>query len=377
MRISNFFFVCLFGGCVAILWIVAALANFRFGVSQGTSDPIHLIFGITTTSAQLNGFASIAVDALKALLTIAVAIAGRNRAHLLAVLSTILFVGCVAWSMQAAFGYVLTERANAKDIRGQAAEQWTALRKDLDEAEKRRGMIPVHRPNSVVRHEMEKLKLSRRWIWNDECRNPRVTNKYDRKFCQEYVGLEAELSSVIAADELDKKIDGLRDEMDSRKMISDADPVAAYFGIDIGVIRAILFACLVETISGLGPWILWSVIDILSRRDDELSVTPEIVIPSKPKLALIAEDKLPKRKSSSADGIQRWIDKFICQDDGSFVTGKDARIHFCHWSGEDISPISFGRKMSKAGFKPKHGPGGAVYEGYRLVSGPSLVVSSD
>ena len=52
---------------VAVIWWVSAIANYSFGTTQGTSEIINLWL-FTTTSAQANGLASLAVDGLQAIM---------------------------------------------------------------------------------------------------------------------------------------------------------------------------------------------------------------------------------------------------------------------------------------------------------------------
>ncbi len=258
MQFRGTLFISMFALCVSVLWVVAAVANYRFGILQGTPEPISIIFGISTTSSQINGIASIAVDGFKALLTVVITVSYRYRAYVLLLISTIIFVGCVAWSAQSAFGYILTERSGSLDSRAQAADQWSALKKDLDEAEKRRGMIPVHRPANIIISEIEVLKISRLWQLTGQCHSASATSRREEIFCQEYKSLSVEHASAIAASELDSRIESLRHLLDSKRRISSTDPVAAALGIDMGSIRGSLFALLVEMISGFGLWILWT-----------------------------------------------------------------------------------------------------------------------
>lgn len=248
---------------IVVIWAVSAIANYEHGLTQGTTE---LIAGLpfAVTSAMMNGYASLAVDGLKAILPAAAVVAWVLRYRAAAAGVVIMFLLCLAWSAQNSVGYVMSNSARAVDGRGQTADQWAALQRSLDEAQKSRGMVPEARPSAVVNADVAAAKSSAKFTSSAGCSDPARGKAVN--FCNSYRGLMSELASAESADRLDAQLVTLRNQLDTRKRISDADPLASaaagLLGFDRGSVvagRSISFSLLVEVISAVGLALIWGI----------------------------------------------------------------------------------------------------------------------
>lgn len=255
---------------VGVIWLAAAIANFKFGLSQGTSAPETFLLW-TVTSSQVNAYASLAIDILKTAMVIAASLAFAARAWVLAATSSMIFILCFAWSSQNAIGYVLSERAAAIDGRGQTADQWVALKAEYDEATKRRRMVPDARPEAVVRADLESVRLDAAWSRTKLCTD--ATKPESISFCDKVKGLQAELAASASASLYDAKLDRLRGELDSRKRITSAEPLMAAAAILLGTGertvetgRSVAYASLVELVAAFGLASIWGAFMLAWRK---------------------------------------------------------------------------------------------------------------
>lgn len=248
---------------IVVIWAVSAIANYEHGLTQGTTE---LIAGLpfAVTSAMMNGYASLAVDGLKAILPAAAVVAWVLRYRAAAAGVVVMFLLCLAWSAQNSVGYVMSNSARAVDGRGQTADQWAALQRSLDEAQKSRGMVPEARPSAVVNADVAAAKAQRKFAESANCSDPARGKAVN--FCNSYRGLMSELASAESADRLDAQLVTLRNQLDTRKRISDADPLASaaagLLGFDRGSVvagRSISFSLLVEVISAVGLALIWGI----------------------------------------------------------------------------------------------------------------------
>ena len=107
---------------VAMIWLVSALANYQFGLTQGTTEAVPILWFSVTTS-MMNGYASLAVDVLKVTLPATAVVAWVMQKRTVAVGIAAMFALCLAWSAQNSIGYVLSNHSRAVDGRGQTADQ--------------------------------------------------------------------------------------------------------------------------------------------------------------------------------------------------------------------------------------------------------------
>jgi len=262
---------------VGVIWLVAAVANFKFGLSQGSAETFDFIF-LTLTSSQLNAYAALAVDVLKIVMAIAAGVALSSRKWVPAALCGALFGLCLIWSSQAAVGYVLSERDAAVDGREQTADQWGAMKAEYDEAVKARSMVPVARPESIVRADMAASEAD--WLFQRTKACTDATAPESRAFCEKHRGIQSELAAAIARSGYDKRIEKLRGELDSRKRVTHADSLVAATASVMGTAksnvvmgRSLAWAGLIEAISAFGLAAIWGTFAAV-RRDEKLAAMP-------------------------------------------------------------------------------------------------------
>lgn len=263
---------------VAMIWLVSALANYQFGLTQGTTEAVPILFWTVTTSA-MNGYASLAVDVLKVTLPATAVVAWVMQKRAVAVGIAAMFTLCLAWSAQNSIGYVLSNHSRAVDGRGQTADQWAALQKTIDEAQRSRGLVPEHRPAAVANAEIAAIKASDKFAESAGCTKAAAAKAIN--FCDRYRGLTAELAAAESADKLDVQLASLRRQLDNRKRISDSDPAA---GIVAGVLgmqrdsvvagRSVSFSLLVEVISAAGLAMIWGIF-FAAMRDSRAAQVPQ------------------------------------------------------------------------------------------------------
>jgi hypothetical protein len=280
---------------VGVIWLAAAIANFKFGLSQGTNAPETFLLW-TVTSSQVNAYASLAIDILKTAMVIAASLAFAARAWVLATTSSMIFVLCFAWSSQNAIGYVLSERAAAIDGRGQTADQWGALKAEYDEAMKRRRMVPDARPETVVRADIARLEADPAFTRTKACSD--ATKPDSITFCERWRGVQAEIAASASASLYDAKLDRLRGELDSRKRVTSAEPLmavaASVFGagertVETG--RSVAYASLVELVAAFGLASIWGAFMLAWRKRYPIHTTA---------FAQPEPDKLPERHEPPA-----------------------------------------------------------------------------
>src|SRR3972149_2471393 len=257
---------------IITVWAVSAVANYEYGLTQGTSDPVHILW-FTVTTAQMNGYASLSIDVLKAALPATAVVAWVLGKRMAAIGVAVMFLLCLGWSAQNSVGYVLSNHSRAVDGRGQTADQWKALGQSLDEAERSRAMVPEHRPSAVVGAEIAATKADSKFSASSGCSDPSVGKAV--RFCQGYRALTAEMAAAGGANQLDARLKDLRGQLDQRKRISDADPLGTlaagllgYHRASVVAGRSVSFSLLVEFISAGGLALIWGTY-FAARRDQK------------------------------------------------------------------------------------------------------------
>ncbi len=268
---------------IITVWAVSAVANYEYGLTQGTADPVHILW-FTVTTAQMNGYASLSIDVLKAALPATAVVAWVLGRRMAAAGVAAMFLLCLGWSAQNSVGYVLSNHSRAVDGRGQTADQWKALRQSLEEAERSRGMVPEHRPSAVVGAEIAAAKADSKFALSSSCADPNVGKAV--RFCQGYRALTAEIAAAESANQLDARLKDLRGQLDHRKRISDADPLGTmaatllgYHRESVVAGRSVSFSLLVEFISAVGLALIWGTY-FAARRDqkDKAEAKPTAVV---------------------------------------------------------------------------------------------------
>ena len=128
----------------ATLCGISALANLKFGMSLGADRVDQMALG----------GASVAVDVLKAALPLLVLNLWRRRYRVLAVVSAVLWIGCLSWSACSAIGFAVDSRSqvNADRTMQSAASQGSMA--TIGRAERQLTAIGTTRPVAVVKADL-------------------------------------------------------------------------------------------------------------------------------------------------------------------------------------------------------------------------------
>ena len=209
----------------AVLLIVSAAMNWRFGYTLGKSD----------FESQLYGAASAAADCFKALLPFFIFAALRNRSYSQALGGTLLFCVCFSYSLTSSLGFAALNRADT-GVRARSrprhiricASSWTVRMKSLK-------VLPPHRPTERSRARSTPIGRTQRWIASEECANATITKSMS--YCEGFFKLKAEKAVAEQADMLDAKVTTLRAKLGAprseaarRGSIRKADVLAGLTG---------------------------------------------------------------------------------------------------------------------------------------------------
>ena len=182
----------------AVLLIVSAAMNWRFGYTLGKSD----------FESQLYGAASAAADCFKALLPFFIFAALRNRSYSQALGGALLFAVCFSYSLTSSLGFAALNRADSTGSRVLKAETHQDLRLELDRSREALKALPSHRPAGTVSGEIAAFKQNARWAASEECNN--ATSAKSMTYCEGFYKLKAELAVAEQSDKLDTKVAQIR-----------------------------------------------------------------------------------------------------------------------------------------------------------------------
>ena len=247
----------------AVLLIVSAAMNWRFGYTLGKSD----------FESQLYGAASAAADCLKALLPFLIFAALRNRSYSQVLGGALLFAVCFSYSLTSSLGFAALNRADTTGSRVLKAETHNDLRGELDRSTEALKVLPPHRPSGMVKGEIEALKQNSRWFASSECTN--ATSGKSMTYCESFYKLQAELANAEQADKVESHISELRvslGELDPTAVVKASDPqsqvLAGLTGLSTQKIQTgltVLIALLVELGASLGfytAFSYWRIFDV-------------------------------------------------------------------------------------------------------------------
>lgn len=247
---------------VALIWGVSAAANYYYGLSLGTPEPFTFL-GATLSTSLVFGWASLAVDVIAALMAFAIVAAIRSRAWLPAFVCCMIFTAAMAWSGQSAIGYVALSNTESSDTRGQKADAWGDLRKEIDRLQAERDGISQTRPIGAIEANMNAERQNPLFKRSKGCEN--ATKPESLAFCAFYAKLAAEIANAKRAEQIDTRLAQLRIEADTRPRVSAADPSAALLARLIGggeefiqTGRAVGFALIMWLIATFGLYAIWT-----------------------------------------------------------------------------------------------------------------------
>lgn len=352
----------------AILLVVSAAMNWRFGFSLGKTE----------FDAHIYGAASAASDVLKALIPFLILAAMRRRHWSQALGAMLLLVICASYSLTSSLGFAALNRSDTVNERAITAAAYKDLRAELQYLRDQMAALPQHRPVGVVESNIDQMKQHRRWDSTVGCTNATVPQSI--AYCEEFHGLEAELAAAQKAAKLDERVLAVRAELSDLRSAgpaTQADPQAAILsnisgmGTDhVQLALIILVSVLVEAGSALGFYVAlshWRIFD-----DKSLGVPAPVEVAAPPRRALPAlvapdEAELPYERTD----VEMYFDERVEQSKESSVTALALFEDYCNWCDlKDKTPVSlpiFGRQFADLGVQKAKIGGRIRYIGIRLL----------
>lgn len=186
---------------VALIAIACSVAiNGHFALTRLGGELVDLT-NLTAASAAIIAVAGlVAIDLLKACLPLLCRRAYRHRQHTYVVIGSVIFLGSVALSLSASFGFFLEQRADVTSERQVAHARLAAIATQIAETRSRVASHPSARPAATITAELAARAQHYRWDSTKGCTN--ATAAESRAFCTAYHELEAELghAQMVAAD---------------------------------------------------------------------------------------------------------------------------------------------------------------------------------
>ena len=375
-----------------VLLLVSAAMNWRFGYQLGTTEFDGIIYGS----------ASAAADCLKALVPFFIFAAVRNKMWAQAFASVVVWGVVTVYSLTSALGHAALNRQDTAGSRASEVQTYKDLRADLERAQAQLGWVPQHRPAATVQSQINGLKLKRQWRWTKGCTTAK--GRSNRRFCDGFTGLKAELASANEAAKLETRIAGIQAKLEGQNGVthSSADPQAAVLanlaglfmpGVKMEHIQTalvIFIALLLEVGSGLGMYIAFSqwrlkevrapaVIRKQSEAAATLAETPTIVT-AEPVVAAVTEPQVGANDNKSAPqlaapetDVERYYNENVDSQDGSSLTATALYEDYCTWCDEqEKEPLAlptFGREFGDLGVQKAKIAGRVRYIGIALRTG--------
>ncbi|MBJ7533110.1 hypothetical protein JDN40_03150 [Rhodomicrobium vannielii ATCC 17100] len=359
----------------AILLIVSAAMNWKFGYTLGKSE----------FESQLYGGASAAADCFKALLPFFIFAALRNRSYSQALGGALLFVVCFSYSLSSSLGFAALNRADTTSQRVLKVETHADLRSDLERARTALTALPEHRPSGTVAGEIEAFKQNGRWISSGECANATATKSMT--YCESYFKLKAELAVAEQADKLDAKVTQLRTELGD--LTSDAatkasDPqsqmlagLTGYKTEDVQTALTVLIALLVELGASLGfytAFSYWRIFDVKGLPASEpvrVAMPVPAFAPAQRLPALAFEEDIDLKPAQPKTDAELYFDERVGRENGSSVTALALYDDYCQWcEAKGKQPLGlpiFTRRFSDLGVQKAKVAGRIRYMDVRLL----------
>jgi hypothetical protein len=364
----------------AVLLLVSAAMNWRFGYTLGKSD----------FESQLYGGASAAADCFKALLPFFFFAALRNRSYSQALGGALLFAVCFSYSLTSSLGFAALNRADSTGSRALKAETHQDLRAELDRSRDAMKVLPPHRPAGTVTGEIEAFKQNGRWLASGECSN--ATSTKSMSYCEGFFKLKAELGAAEQADKLEAKITQIRarlGEQDAESVLKATDPqsqvLAGLTGRSTEEIQTsltVLIALLVELGASLGfytAFSYWRVFDVkglpASAPVRMVAAVPAFA-PALPRIAAVPDYSDPDLEPAQPKtDVELYFDERVAKENGSSVTALALYDDYCQWCEARVKqplglPI-FTRRFSDLGVQKAKVAGRIRYMDVRLLHGSS------
>lgn len=359
----------------AVLLLVSAAMNWRFGYTLGKSE----------FESQLYGGASAAADCFKALLPFFIFAALRNRSYSQALGGALLFLVCFSYSLSSSLGFAALNRADITGLRVLKVETHADLRADLDRSREELKTLPPHRPVETVNGEIEAFKQNGRWLASSGCAE--ATASKSMNYCEGFYKLKAELGVAEQAEKLEGKIAQMSlklSGLDSSAAAKATDPqsqmLAALTGRtteEIQLALTLLIALLVELGASLGfytAFSYWRIFDVKGLPAPEPVRVP---VPSFAPVAVPVLQALPggadsdQRPAQIKTDVELYFEERVGRENGSSVTALALYDDYCQWcEAKAKQPLGlpiFTRRFSELGVQKAKVAGRIRYMDVRLL----------
>jgi hypothetical protein len=357
----------------AVLLLVSAAMNWRFGYTLGKSE----------FESQLYGGASAAADCFKALLPFFIFAALRNRSYSQALGGALLFAVCFSYSLSSSLGFAALNRADITGLRVLKVETHADLRADLERSREELKVLPPHRPVGTVNGEIEAFKQNGRWVSSAGCAD--ATAAKSMSYCEGFFKLKAELAIAEQAEKLEGKISQLNkrvSELDSAAAAKATDPqsqmLASLTGrsteeIQLGL--TLLIALLVELGASLGfytAFSYWRIFDVKGLPAPEPVRVPVPAFAPAPVLQALPYSSDPElRAAQPKTDVELYFEERVGRENGSSVTALALYDDYCQWcEAKAKQPLGlpiFTRRFSDLGVQKAKVAGRIRYMDVRLL----------
>jgi len=384
-----------------VLLAVSAAMNWQFGYNLGR-NPLD---------GQLFGAASAAADCMKALVPFFFFAAWRNRMWSQAAASALVWAVVTGYSLTSALGYAAQTRDDTAGARLTQSQQYQDARADMKRAQDQLSWIPQHRPAATVQADIEGLKAQKAWGWSEGCK--KMDGAAERKLCDRFHALEAELGSANQAAGLEKRITEAQAKVSGQATgvgAVEADPQAAVLvsllsgiipGLKVSQVQTMMsvaVALLLEVGSGLGMYVAfsqWRLYDVkapaaprfvpvtaVATAPVTATHTAAVAVAAQPAVQQIAKPRSGANDNRSAPAVTRMIapendvERFYKESievtDGSSLTATELYEDYCAWcetkQKEPLALPTFGRAFGELGVKKEKIAGRIRYIGIALKS---------
>ncbi|MFY9875948.1 MAG: hypothetical protein WCF79_22595 [Rhodomicrobium sp.] len=357
----------------AVLLLVSAAMNWRFGYTLGKSE----------FESQLYGGASAAADCFKALLPFFIFAALRNRSYSQALGGALLFAVCFSYSLTSSLGFAALNRADITGLRVLKVETHADLRADLERSREELKSLPARRPVGTVAGEIEAFKQNGRWLSSAGCAE--ATAVKSMSYCEGFFKLKAELAIAEQSDKLEGKISQLTNrvsELDSAAAAKATDPqsqmLASLTGrsteeIQLGL--TLLIALLVELGASLGfytAFSYWRIFDVKGLPAPEPIRVPVPAFAPIPVLQALPNCVDPELRAAQVKtDVELYFEERVGRENGSSVTALALYDDYCQWcevkGRQPLGLPIFTRRFSDLGVQKAKVAGRIRYMDVRLL----------
>ncbi len=374
----------------AILLLVSAAMNWRFGYSLGKSE----------FESQLYGAASAAADCFKALLPFFIFAALRSKSWSQAFGGMLLLGVCFSYSLTSSLGFAAINRADTTGNRAIKAGNYQDLRGELTHAQTRLATFGNFRPSITVQSDIDGMVQQQSDIWRATKGCTDATIPKSMEYCGTYHKYLAEKGTSIEAEKLDTRVAELTtkiSKVSGGDAVREADPQSAVLSTlsgasteQVQLALTILVAFLVELGASMGFYVAFSFWGIEDAKSYVLApaapVSVPVTVPQQTALVPIPLALSPISEAPKSD-VELFFDERVGREEGSSVMALTLYDDYCAWcEARGKQPLGlpvFNRNFSDLGVQKAKIAGRIRWLGIRMLfgdeeeNGTSVTLASD